>query len=147
MVAHEPGSKQISDIQAVIVSLDQKGSFVVLAAGFLSSFSLQLAGFMTDIFLVLIVLALLSAIVAIWPRSHAREGEMSWPTLAQMDDDAIFKALANAEKSPRDAEVLRLRSLARLVRTKIIAVRLSLVFLASGLMVFAFGFIMGYSAV
>ena len=147
MVAHEPGSKQISDIQAVIASLDQKGSFVVLAAGFLSSFSLQLAGFMTDIFLVLIVLALLSAIVAIWPRSHAREGEMSWPTLARMDDDAIFKALANAEKSPRDAEVLRLRSLARLVRTKIIGVRLSLVFLASALMVFAFGFIMGYSAV
>ena len=146
MTAHEPGSKQISDIQAVIASLDQKGSFVVLAAGFLSSFSLQLAGFMTDIFLVLIVLALLSAIVAIWPRSHAREGELSWPTLARMDDDAIFKALANAEKSPRDAEVLRLRSLARLVRTKIIAVRLSLVFLASALMVFAFGFIMGYSA-
>ena len=66
---------------------------------------------------------------------------MSWPTLARMDDDAIFKALANAEKSPRDAEVLRLRSLARLVRTKIIAVRLSLVFLASALMVFSFGFI------
>ena len=72
MTVHEPGSKQISDIQVVIASLDQKGSFVVLAAGFLSSFSQQLAGVMTDIFLVLIVLALLSAIVAIWPRSHAR---------------------------------------------------------------------------
>ncbi len=106
-----------------------------------------MAGFTTNIFLVLIVLALLSAIVAIWPRSHAREGELSWPTLARMDDDAIFQAHVNAEKPPRDAEVLRLRSLTRFVSTNIIAVRLSLVFLASALMVFAFGFIIGYSVV
>jgi Family of unknown function (DUF5706) len=145
MVSRETGSKQVSDIQAVIASLDHKGNFVVLTAGFLSSFSLKSNGLTTNIFLVLIVLSLLSAITTIWPRSGVQKGELSWPAIARMDDEAIVAALIKSESSPRDMEILRLVSLAKLVRTKTIAVRLSLVFLASALLVFAFGFIMGYN--